>query len=169
MTTPIPTPFDIIDPSPGALVPTAIAWLSLVAVSFVVCAVIAMRRRIPRAKSINARLQRLVDELRSIATNASTPQELERLARLSRRIISPYMTSEVSGMSPGDLRAAAASLRKKADDKDQSLSEAILLLSAIEEQAYAPRELISNTATLSGSIEKLVSSLENHVRRFRPL
>lgn len=169
MTTPIPTPFDIIDPSPGALVPTVTAWFSLLVVSLIVCAVIAMRRRIPRAKSINARLQKLVDELRSVAAHTSTPQELERLARLSRRIISPYVTSEVSGMSPGDLRAAAATLGKSRDDNDRSLSEIIFLLAAIEEQTYAPGESISNASALSGSVEALVTRLENHVRRFRPL
>jgi len=79
------------------------------------------------------------------------------------------MTSEVSGMSPGDLRAAAATLSKKGDDEDTSLSDAILLLATIEEQAYAPCESISNASALSGSIETLVTSLENHVRRFRPL
>jgi hypothetical protein len=169
MTTPIPTPFDIIDPGPGALVPSGLAWLALVAVSLLICAAIAIKRRIPKAKSINARLQKLLDELRAGATGVTAPQDIERLARLVRRIVSPYMSVEVSGMSSGDLRLAAATLHTKPEERDRSLSEALLLLATIEELAYAPRDSISDARVLSGILEKLVTSLESHVRRFPPL
>jgi hypothetical protein len=168
MNTPIPTPFDIIDPGPGALVPTGLAWIALLAGALGVLLYIVYRRRIPGANSIHATLRGLLDELRAAAAQPGSVQNLERVIRLARRILTPYTSEELATMSCSELRSMSATLSTGADAAAASLSTLLGQLAELEEQAYAPQTNLADRARLSELHTNLVGGLEDHVRRFRP-
>jgi hypothetical protein len=169
MTTPIPTPFDIIDPDLGPLLPTGLAWLLLLACAGIGLLCVALLRRTPRPHSLRATLRSLLNELRAAANNVSCRQDIERVARIARRLISLYTSAEVASMSCSELLTFAKTLKQHSEDNSRALSPLILLLSDLEERAYAP---ISDSQDLSGlheTLRKLVSGIEEHITRFQPV
>lgn len=172
MDTPIPTPFDIINPGPGALVPTGLAWAALAACALGVIAYISYRRRIPGAHSMQSTLLVLLDQLRSAASKSSVDcgdqHSFERVSRLVRRVLTPYMSVEVATMSCSELRSVAATLLISSDEAETSLAPILSQLAELEEQAYAPQAGPEDRARLIELQGLLVSGIETHVRRFRP-
>jgi hypothetical protein len=169
MNTPIPTPFDIINPGPGAIVPTSLAWILLTASTLSVLLYINYRRRTPSANSIQATLNALLDELRIAAAQPINQQSLERTTRLVRRIITPYLSEDIATMSCSELKSLAASLHCNMEDQGTSLSTLLIQLAEIEEQAYAPQTNETGSAKIRELHSELIGGLESHVRRFRPL
>jgi hypothetical protein len=168
MNTPIPTPFDIIDPGPGALVPTGVTWIALAACAIIVLLYTAYRRRTPSAHSIHATLRALIDELRVAAAQSNSEQGLERVTRLARRVLTPYTSGELATMSCSELRSMSASLGRSSDEAAISLSPLLGQLAELEEQAYAPQTSEASHVKLRELCTDLISGLEAHVRRFRP-
>lgn len=164
---PIPTPYDIIDPSPGAVIPTGIAWVILLLVAVLLSALITWVRRTPRAYSLHATIRGLLDELRALSGSSGKREELERISRLARRIVAPYCSADTGAMSCSELRALAASLASSQQESDRSLSQLLDLIAGVEERAYAPLAEPSTPNRDLGAIETLISSLEVHIRRFR--
>jgi hypothetical protein len=169
MNTTIPTPFDIIDPGPGALLPTGLAWLVLLACMALALIVFALLQRRPRSLGIRRTVRRLLDELNTATAHVSSQQDIERVTRIARRIASLYSTIEVGPMSPTEIRLFADSLSQHADHATRALSPVLLLLSDLEERAYAPCNSLAEDHTLHETLQKLRSNLEEHVTRFQPL
>jgi hypothetical protein len=165
MNTPIPTPFDIVDPPAGPIVPTLMWWLltSLFILCLLLARWIAHRKATP--PSVAILVSALLDELKR---TTKLPQEglvIERTIRLAKRIVSPYVDQEVDSLSSSEMRALAESLRASSEERDQSSGSILQLLAAIDEIAYAPRDGSTEISTL---IPQLENSLEQHVRRHQP-
>lgn len=172
MNTPIPTPFDIIDPRPGALVPTGLAWIALAACSLGVLGYISFRRRTPGAHSMQATLRVLIDELRAAAAQCSDTGEMghnfELVTRLIRRVLTPYVSKELATMSCSELRSASSTLLQSSNKADVSLAPLLSQLATLEEHSYAPQTSSKELAGLQQLQSKLIDEIESHVRRFRP-
>jgi hypothetical protein len=167
MTTPIPTPFDIIDPPPGAFIPSGTMWLvlGLVGVAAFLVAKLAARRG--KAHSVGSLLDSLLTELGQVRSQASSPHDLERAARLVRRIISPYLSCDTAGLSSDEMRSLAGTLREQKDEVTSSVAQILPLLAELEDYAYAPAfDQTSDTARTA--LNTLFERLETHVRRHRP-
>jgi hypothetical protein len=164
MKTPIPTPFDIIPPPPGPWVPTSYAWLAL-ACLLLLCWVlirrIGQRRGSPAAEQI---VRALETEL-SHATN-QTPLPLERVCRLTKRLIAFYIPQDLSGLTSPETRIVAQTLRK-GDDRSRSAAEIVDLLATIEDQEYAPRKSSQDSA-LYDDVKNLTAAITAHARRYKP-
>jgi hypothetical protein len=169
MNTTIPTPFDIIDPGPGAVLPTGLAWLVLLACMTLALVVFALLQRRPRPLPIRKTVRRLLDDLNAATAHVSSQQDIERITRIARRVASLYTTIEVGPMSPTEIRLFAASLSQHKDDAARALSPLLLLLSDLEERAYAPYNSFRDDPTLHDALQKLRSNLEEYVTRFQPL
>ena len=169
MNTTIPTPFDIINPGPGALLPTGLAWLVLLGCMGIALIIFALLQRRPKPLAIRKTVRRLLDELNAATAHISSQQDIERIMRIARRIVSFYTTIEISSMSCTEIRSFATSLSDHTDDAVRSLSPLLLLLSDVEERAYAPFNNLEDDPTLHGILQKLRSGLEEHVTRFQPL
>jgi len=167
MITPIPTPFDIIEPPAGAFVPSSIMWLVLALLGAIVflSAIVSTRRR--PAHSVSSLLNSLLSDLNHIRTEATSPQDLERAARLVRRIISPYLPGDAAGLSSGEMRSLADILRERKDDMTSSVAEILPLLAEVEDYAYAP-SFEQNLAAAQTTLRSLCELLESHLRRYRP-
>jgi hypothetical protein len=168
MNTAIPTPFDIIDPAPAALVPTGLAWTILAACTLVAFLYILFRRRAPGAHSIHTTLRALLDELQIATAVPYSQQSLERVTRLARRILTPYISKEAATLSCNELRSMAVALRQGSDERAASLAALLMQLAEIEEHAYAPQAREADGAKLLKLQGDLIGNLETHVRRFRP-
>jgi hypothetical protein len=169
MNTPIPTPFDIIEPGPGALVPTGLAWLALLLCAGVVLGAIAIMRRVPRAPSVNTTIRNLVDQLRRTRLEAHDQSEIERATRLARLIISPFLTSTVDTMSCAEIRSLADTLKDRSYDSDRSLAAILSLLAELEELSYAPLNSARDPDLSAAILDRLTSAIESHLGRFKPL
>jgi len=169
MPTLLPTPFDIIEPGPGQLIPSEYAWLALLVMTLLGAALIVFMRRTRSPQKITSTLQVLVDELRIIGAGAQSRPDIERVSRLGRRIISPYFVEDVTSMSCSELQSHAVKIRNRANEESVSLAEAILLLAKIEEIAYAPDTSLDGNTELRTLTDSLVAGLESHIRRFRPI
>ncbi len=163
MNTPIPTPFDIVDPPSGPIIPSLSVWLlTLFAVlAFLLTNWIIQRKR--RAPSVGALVVVLLEELRRTATTPLTTASTERIARLAKRIISPHVAHEIDSLSSSEMRELASSLRATPRESDQSAASILELLAKVEDSAYSP--FPDGTTSLS-LISQLAGSLEQHVRRY---
>lgn len=170
MNTAIPTPFDIIDPGPGVLLPTGLAWLALVSFAILSLTVFTLLRRTPRPHSIRKTLRMLLDELNVATAHVTHQKDIERVTRIARRILSPYTSLDVGSMTSSELRGFAASLGQSTDEATRAVSPLLLLLAEVEERAYAPLHNMSgDDNTLHDILQRLRSALEDHVTRFQPL
>jgi hypothetical protein len=169
MNTPIPTPFDIIEPGPGALVPTWLAWLVLVIGAAAFLAAIALKRRAPRPPSVNATLRNLIDQLRRAKLDDRDQRNIEQATRLARLVISPFTRTSISTMSCYEIKSLADALQNSSDDSERSLAEALALLGELEERSYAPITSDGDLALSRAILDKLTSAIESHVGRFKPL
>lgn len=169
MDTPIPTPFDIIDPAPGAVVPTGMAWLILLVLVGLALAAIAVYRRTPRGRSVHRTLHALLDEVRRLCSQPSAQRNTQRITRLTRRLASAYCGIDTGALSCAELRALAQEIGSRTDESAHSLSSIVALLAHLEEQAYAPHHATAPQASSDDTLVTLVQTLETHVRRFRPL
>jgi mannitol-1-phosphate/altronate dehydrogenase len=162
MNTAIPTPFDIVDPPSGPIVPSLTAWLltALAVLGFLLASRIIQRKG--RAPSMAALVVNLLEELRRAVTAPLTTTSTERIARLAKRIISPYLTQEIDSLSSSEMRELAKSLQATPRESDQSAAAILELLAKVEESAYAPT---SDFAAGSNLISQLEGSLQQHVRR----
>jgi hypothetical protein len=168
METPIPTPFDIIPPPPGAWVPSPLSWgitLLLAILGGWWCS--RLRRQQP-APPIQRMLQSLLADLQS--TLQTSPPQLERASRIARRIVSQYSAinpkgGDLTGLSSSELRELALTLPTTTDAQAASHAELLTLIADLEDGAYAPHnaELPTTLATLG---ERLRLALETHLRRF---
>lgn len=163
MNTPIPTPFDIIPPPPGPWVPTGYAWLFLIALLLLAWWLI---RRSGRRRSLAT--QQIVRSLETELSHAAsqTPLPLERLCRLTKRLIGFYIPHDLSGLTSPETRVVAQALRK-GDDRSRSAAEIVDLLATIEDQEYAPRER-SQESLLNSEIQHLLTAITAHTRRYKP-
>jgi hypothetical protein len=170
MDSPIPTPFDIIDPSAGALTPTPLAWAILILTAgcsaLLISALIGSNRR---ANKLSKTLKRLFNELcdTSNLITANTqpyPTDLiERAARITRRILTPVTDVDTGGMSCAELREMAHQLSSfkgdyKADELSCAVSNALNLLANLEELTYAPHD---NTSIKN--VSELLNNLIQHL------
>jgi hypothetical protein len=168
MNTAIPTPFDIIDPSPGALVPSGMAWIVLLLGAVVAFLLTSVFSRRTRAQSLNTLVAALLQELQSIGAQASNPHELERVARLGRRILATYLPEDTAGLSSVEMRALSETLHQKDSELLVSASKALVALADVEDRAYAPSGATDKNPENTAAVQNLVDQLENLVRRQRP-
>jgi hypothetical protein len=162
MATPIPTPFDIIDPPPGPLIPSLTMWLMLVGLLVVARTVLWLFQRAKKPTPLGQHVRSLLHNLSTTANKAETPEQLQRVARLAKRILSAYLPFDPSSLSPSDLRDKAGSLTKSLDPLEQSTGSLLHLLADIEDLTYAPHtatELIRQRAT------QLLEATQTHVGR----
>lgn len=166
MTTPIPTPFDIIDPPPGPFIPSLHTWLWL-AIATALGATLAwwLSNRQKRRSTASA-VQELVAELRRINSTAMPSAGAERITRIAKRILAAFMTADPAGLSPVELRVLASSMGAAPDECTRSASSILALVAEVEELTYSPN---CSDPVCQPIIHNLVSDLENHVRRYRPL
>ena len=170
------TPFDIIEPPPGALIPSFAAWIALTALvigGYTLSKIISKKRR---ASPLGKTLSALLDEAKKIAARADSPAEIERLARLLRRIVSQLVMKDVSALTPIEIKQLAISLKNSADSKSQptdehlqkiaSNSSILNILSELEEHAYSPLTKSESSAITRTIITRLIDVLESHLRRF---
>jgi len=165
MRTPIPTPFDIIEPPPGPLIPSGTTWLALVLITVLGVAATRWFNRASKAKTMDDVLQNLVEELHRRASSAASHSDLERITRLAKRIVAAYTPTDPAGLSPVELRSTAAVLRASMNDTDRSTAVIVELIADIEELTYAPSTDDVHHHTL---VSNLVTNLSNQVRRPRP-
>jgi hypothetical protein len=132
METPLPTPFDIIDPGPGQLVPTGLAWIFLFAVAALVGLIIALRSRRPVPKNIYKTLTRLVHELKQAADSGNKTSDLDLIIRLARRIVSPYLEDDATSLTSDELRIRSQTIRAKKLESLDSLACALSTLADLE-------------------------------------
>jgi hypothetical protein len=163
MKTTIPSPFDIIPPPPGPWEPTRYAWLLLIVV-LLLCFWLIRRSGQRRTLLAPQIVRALETELSHAASQ--TPIPLERLSRLTKRLIGFYITQDLSGLTSPETRVVAQSLRK-GDDQSRSAAEIVELLATIEDQEYAPRERSPEIA-LSDDIKHLLTAISAHTRRYKP-
>jgi hypothetical protein len=171
MESPIPTPFDIIEPSSGALTPTPLAWVLLLLVAG--CGALLISALIGRSRSANKlsyTLKRLFNELCDAAKlitadSTSYPSAtIERVTRITRRILAPLTLADTGGMSCSELRELSRELTAaRSDPKSAELTEAISnaldLLAILEELTYAPHDKAS-----LDNLAELINSLMQHLR-----
>lgn len=163
METPIPTPFDIIPPPPGAWVPSPLTW-SLVLLLAIIGGWWGSRlRRKQPAPPIQRMLQSLLADLKSTLT--TSPPQVERASRIARRIVSQYASVDITGLSSSELREQASTLPITTDAQSASNAELLTLIADLEDGAYAPRSG-EFPATLTALGERLLLALETHLRRF---
>jgi hypothetical protein len=169
METPIPTPFDIIDPGPGQLVPTSFAWLLLFTLAALAGLILALRSRRPAPKNIYRTLTRLVHELKKAADSGDKTADLDRIIRLARRIVSPYLEDDATSLTSDELRIKSQTIRAKKLESLDSLAGALSTLADLEEFAYAPKGRRNGGDKLDDLVKLLVDTLEQHVRRYKPI
>jgi hypothetical protein len=166
----IPTPFDIIDPAPDALVPSAVAWLSLLSLAALVYLAIALLNRRASPRSAKKLVLSTLAELQSAAQSSNGSANCERIARLSRRVLSTYLKRDIGALSPNELSALAKQLCEsdQSNEIDASASIILELISQLEDSTYAPDQPASSATQLILLAQKVVTALETHVRRFDP-
>ena len=166
MATPIPTPFDIIDPPPGPFIPSLHMWLWL-AIATALGATLAwwFSNRQKRGSTASA-VQELVAELKRITSTAMPTAGAERITRIAKRILAAYMPADPAGLSPVELRVLASSMSRAPDESTRSASSILALVAEVEELTYSPN---FSDVVYQPIARNLVSDLENHVRRYRPL
>jgi hypothetical protein len=167
MTTPIPTPFDIIDPPPGAFIPSGTMWVVLVLAGIAAFLLARFGGGRGRSHSISSLLNVLLAELNQIRTQVTNQHDLERAARIGRRILSPYLPCDTAGLSSAEMRSLASTLCEQKDDLASSVAEILPLLAAIEDYAYAP-SFEQTISTAQATLNSLFDRLEAHVRRHPP-
>lgn len=165
--TPVPTPYDIVPPPGGPLTPGPAAWLALIICGALAWCYLYLRYKGPRARSVKHMLHVLCSELQMAISNSASP-DLDRVSRIARRIVSQFISGDVTGLSAAEMQRLAHSLKGKTDDASQSISRVLSLLSIIEEHSYAPQKHQSDP-TLRQALTDLFSTVENHVRRYDPL
>lgn len=168
MTTPIPTPADIIDPQPGALEPTSTAWLFLAVLTILFWFYLRFIQRKPSPQPLHSTLQALVNQLRLETSQPHTSPQAERVVKLARCIVSPYTEHDTSSMTSDELRSLAQSLEQSTHDNFRSLAQILPLIADIEEQAYAPKTCVTQEGDTRSSMITLATLLEEHTRRFKP-
>jgi hypothetical protein len=162
MSTPIPSPFDIIEPPPGPIVPSPMAWI-LTALFF--AAMLALSRLLYRRMKtppLHTLVATLLDEFKRAASQSHTSLAVERIARLTKRILSVLIADDVDSLSSSEIRSLAISLSRSSDERQRSSAAILELLAQVEELAYAPQD---STPEIQSLISQLERSLEEHVRR----
>lgn len=165
MSTPIPTPFDIVDPPAGPIVPSMTVWIltALALAALLLLRWLMLRRpgNPPVAKLIAA----LLDEVKRATAQSQTHHLVERSARLTRRIVSTYLPQAIDSLSQREMRSLAASLGASSDERNRSTAAILELLAEIEELAYAPHD---HAPEIRPRLAQLGELLDTHVRRHRP-
>lgn len=169
METPIPTPFDIISPGPGPLVPTSLAWVLLLAFGLLGAGIALVRSRRPGPAKIYRALQRLLHEIKQVANKCSSTSDLERIIRLSKRILSPYLDGDAASLTSTELKALSQSYKSRHQVSSDAIAASLAALADLEDLTYAPNDysqLISREKELTAS---LVSRLESLIREVKPI
>ncbi|MFO0415885.1 MAG: DUF4381 family protein [Pseudomonadota bacterium] len=166
----IPTPFDIIDPAPDALVPSAVAWLILVLLAALAYLAILLFNKRPARRSARYLVGRTLEELKSAADSNQSSLNSERIARLSRRILTTYLKRDIGALSPSELENLATELRQseKSNEMLQSASIILELIGQLEDATYAPASDTSTDTEQPRLIQRIITALETHIRRFSP-
>ena len=169
MDTPIPTPFDIIDPNPGALVPTSLTWILLLVIALLGALITLLRSRKPGPAKIHRTLQRLLVEIRQAADTYSRPSDLDRIIRLAKRIISPYLDADAASLTATELRQVSHSFKTKHDESKDVIAAGLAALADLEDLAYAPNDTAPQSIRAKELVVALISRLESLVKGVRPL
>lgn len=102
----------------------------------------------------------LADELRRASSNVESSTSVERITRLTRRIISMYIPQETDSLSSHELRTLATSLSGSSLEQSRSLGSILNLLASLEDIAYAPLGLQTqqqeHVLQIQQSIDQLV-------------
>ena len=140
MNTPIPTPFDIIDPGPGAVVPTSLTWIILLALGVLGALITLLRSRQPGPAKIYRTLDKLLVEIHQAANTSSHANDLDRIIRLAKRIISPYLDVDAVSLTSTELRQLSQSFKTKHEESTGAIAAGLTALADLEDLAYAPNE-----------------------------
>jgi hypothetical protein len=168
MNFPISTPYDIIPPPPGPLTPSLTVWIILAAITAIAAYLLRHLARRARAQSMPKLLRELTLELSNIASHTESRTSLERIARLSRRIIAPYLSRDTASLSAVELRSLASAVSKSTSDKDRTLSDVLSVIADLEESLYAPATNSTDLEDQHARIQRLTSLLESFIRSHRP-
>lgn len=169
METPIPTPFDIIEPGPGALVPTGMAWILLLSVSILIASVSLLRSRKPGPAKIYRALEKLLSEIKQATDSLSRQGDLERIIRLAKRIISPYLETEAASLTSTELRHLSESYKAKHQEATDAIAAGLTALADLEDLAYAPNSSNDQPDKRRDLVATLISRLESLVRGVKPI
>jgi len=164
---PIPTPFDIIPPASGPLIPSTVAWILLAVLGAGGAWLASRARNQGTGNSLRAVLESLAKDLDHAARELSTG-EVERVTRVARRIISHYVPNDLSGFTSAEIRTLAHERAENADEMFLSTSAILHIIADLEELAYAPkRNAIAREA--SELATRLSRMINLHLRRHPPV
>jgi glutamyl/glutaminyl-tRNA synthetase len=113
-------------------------------------------------------VNKLLEELRKESLRHIPQISIERGARLSKRIISAYSSSETTGLSSEELRNLAAQLERSEKEQERSLAATIRKLAILEDLSYAPSQSSNDTQDTRRLLAEICSELKNYTRRFQP-
>jgi hypothetical protein len=159
----IPTPYDIVAPPPGPIIPSVSAWGALALLLLVVFTVRWFAARRHKSPSLQGLVADLLDELRRLSSNPESGTSLERITRLTRRILSMYIPQGTDSLSSTELRSLAATLSQSSMEQARSSASIVDLLASLEDLAYAPQQSPASQRELISQIEQLIDQL---VRRY---
>jgi hypothetical protein len=168
MNSPIPTPYDIIPPPPGPITPPLTVWALLVGLTILAGLLLRYVSRRAQAQSMPKLLGTLTRELSNAGTHSESRASLERVARLSRRIVAPYLSRDATSLSASELRLLASATSNSHTDQDRALSEALSLVADLEDSLYAPATNPTDSEKQRILVQQLISRLESFTRSHRP-
>jgi hypothetical protein len=121
-----------------------------------------------RARSLKGLLRDLARELSSTSADTTSLPNFERIARLARRIVAPYVACDSASLSAGELRALADTLTNSKRETDQALSDLLPLIADLEDSLYAPASPRTAQEIQLALTKKIASQLETFIRSNPP-
>ncbi len=154
----IPTPFDITPIPHIPWQPGRLEWLFLLA-GLALFALAAYYRLRPRTEPMRVTIIDLL--LKDIEQTAKvrSPDAIQRISHLVRRVIEYLSSVEISSMSPGELEVLSRSATPP------SLSESLRCLAALEASVYAPPSELQESDILATTLVRALKEYVNVSRR----
>jgi hypothetical protein len=154
----IPTPFDITAIPHIPWQPGRLEWMFLMA-ALALLALAAYYRNRPPAQPMRVTIVDLLLKDIELAAKMHSPDDIQRLSHLVRRVIEYLSNVEISSMSPGELESLSRSATPP------SLSESLRCLAELEASVYAPPGEHQESGTYAATLVRALTEYVDVTRR----
>jgi hypothetical protein len=111
----------------------------------------------------------LLQEIKQVADKCSSTSDLERIIRLSKRILSPYLDGDAASLTSTELKELSLSYKARHQVSSDSIAASLASLAELEDLTYAPTDPLQKTNRERELLDALVNRLESLVKEVKPI